>query len=306
MNVLVPITITDSMLVSSTIAEPASGETAWVSGGTYALSDRRIRTTTHRVYECVKAHIGVTTLPENDTVNWLDVGPTLRWAAFDNEVSTPSSAVTPLTYVLQPGFFNAVAFYGMDGADISAIVKDAPGGTVIFSYSGSLQEPPIDWYEWLFSPIRPLSKLVLRDIVPYPEAELTISITATAGTTVSAGMIAIGDMRLLIGDAEWGGTEYGATAEPVDFSYIKTEFDGTTSIKKRRNATDMRVRVVMPRESADYALSTMQEVLSVPAAWIATDAPGFAGLNVFGLGTGSLGYDSNGHAVFSIYVKGLV
>jgi hypothetical protein len=306
MNVLVPLTISDAMLISSTIAEPAADETVWVSGGTYAVGDQRIRTTTHRIYECGKAHSGVSKLPEDDLDNWFDAGPTAKWAAFDTEVSTQSRIATPLTYVLQPGFFNAIAFYGLDGADISVTVKDGPGGATVFSYSGSLQEPPPDWYEWLFSTIRPLSKLVLRDIVPYPDAELTITITAAGGGEVGAGMIAIGDMRPLMGDAPWGGPEYGATAEPVDFSYIKTEFDGTTSIKKRRNATDIRVRVVMPREFADYALSVVQEVLSLPAGWIATDVTGFGGLNTFGLGSGSLSYDSFGRAVFAIYVKGLV
>lgn len=306
MNVLIPLKITDAMLASSTIAEPAAGETAWVSAGTYAVGDVRIRTTTHRKYKALTAHTGKTELPENDATNWLDIGPTTKWAPFDSEVSTQASIVTPMTYVLKPGFFNAIALYGLDGASISVTVKDQTGGNVVYTYTSDLQEPPADWYEWLFSPIKPLTKLVLRDIVPYPDAELTITITAAAGVTVKAGIIAVGDMRPLIGDAEWGGTEAGATAEPVDYSYIKTELDGTTKIVKRRAATDMNVRVVMPRTSADYALATVQEVLSVPAAWIASDAPGFAGLNVFGLGTGSMSYDSFGHAIFSIKVKGLV
>lgn len=305
-NVLVPLTITDDMLVSSTISEPAASETAWVSGGTYAVDDLRIRGTTHRVYRCVTAHTGVTTPPEDDTTNWQDYRPTLKWAAFDSTVSTQSSSTTTMTYVLQPGFFNAIAFYGLDGADIAVTVKDEPGGSTIYSYAGSLQEPPPDWYEWLFSPIRQLRKLVLRDIVPYPDAELTITITAGAGEAVGVGMICVGDMRALISDAPWGGVEQGATAEPVDFSYIKTEFDGTTTIERRRNATDMRIKVVMPRTYADYALSTIQEVLSVPAAWIATDVTGYDGLNVFGLGSGSMSYDSFNHAILNIYVKGLV
>lgn len=308
MNILVPMSLTDAMLSSSTIAEPDTTETAWNAATNYTVGTRVIRTSTHRVYENLIA--GVDATPPEDallgtTPRWLGVGPTNRWAAFDHLVNTQSAAVTPLTYVLRPGFFNAVAFYGLDGADISVSVKDAPGGTVIFTYSGSLQEPPLDWYDWAFGQIRLLTKLVLKDIVPYPDAELTITITAATGVTVKAGFIVIGDFRPLMGDGVFGGTETGAAAEPITYSYISTDAFGTTRIKRRKSATDLRVRVFMSPEDADYALASVQEVLDVPACWIATAEQGFAGLNVFGLGSGSLSYD-DGRSVLNLNVKGFI
>lgn len=306
MQVLVPTPITDSLLASSTIAEPAAGETAWVSGGTYALGDRRIRTQTHSVYEALIAHSGRTATPETDPVYWLDLGPTQRWALFDTTVSTQSAVVTPLTVVLRPGNFNALALYGLDGGTLTVTVKDMPGGAVVHSHTEDLAATPLDWYDWAFGRIRPLSKVVLSGLTPYPEAELTVSVTAGTGVTVKAGMLIVGDCRSLLGEGDWGGTEYGATAELVDFSYIKTDDFGNTAIKKRRNATDMRAKIILPRDQADPALDTLQEVLAVPCAWVATDAAGYTGLNVFGLGSGSMSYDSHAHAVLSIYVKGLV
>ena len=62
----------------------------------------------------------------------------------------------------------------------------------------------------------------------------------------------------------------------------------------------------MPREYADASVRAVQEVLDVPAAWIATEAPGYVALNVFGLGSGSMQYNSFADAVFSIKVKGLI
>lgn len=309
MNILVPITVTDAMLSSSTIAEPAAGETAWNAATSYTVGTRAIRATTHRIYENLIAGVDAT-LPEDattgNTPRWMDVGPTNRWACFDNLVNTQSSIVTPMTYVLRPGFFNALAFYGLDGATVSVSVKDAPGGSVIYTYTGDLQEPPPDWYEWLFSPIKLLSKLVLHGITPYPDAELTLSITAGSGVTVKAGIVVVGDYVPLMGDADWGGTECGATAEPVTYSYINTDIYGTTKIVRRHNATDLKARVVMPRANADAALALLQEVLDVPVCCIATDAAGYEGLNVFGLASGSMSYDSFGHAVLSINVKGFV
>ena len=306
MKVLVPIALTSAMLTSSTIAEPAAGETAWVSAASYTLGDQRIRSTTHRVYEALVTHTGRTDLPEVDDVYWLDVGPTARWAAFDTEISTQSTVATNMTYVLRPGFFNAIAFYGMDGAAISLIVKDAPGGSVIYAYSGDLYNLPLDWYDYAFGLTTKRNKLILKDITPYPDAEVTITVTAGAGITVKAGMIMMGDLRPLLGEAAWGGAEYGVSAEPVNYSRITTDKYGTTSIVKGRSVTDMRGKVLMPKSNADYFLAQVQDVLSTPCAVITTDALGYDGLNVFGLLSGSMTYDSFGTASFNFLVKGLV
>lgn len=303
-----PQTITAAMIAAGTsIAEPAAGETAWVSGGTYALGDLRIRDTTHRVYSCVQAHTGRTALPENDTAYWLDKEPTQRWAPFDIYTSTAAGTTTSITYVLTPGYFSAISLYGLTGASIAVTIKDAPGGATIYSHSQSLLEPPLGWYSYLFSPRRIISKLVLHDLPIRPTAELTITVTAAAGQPVGIGMINVGDMQPLIsGTASWGGIKYGASAEPVTYSYIKTNDDGTMQIVRRHKATNLRVSVMMPREAADAAVAAMQEVLDVPVSWIGTHSSGYDSLNVFGLGSGSLSYDSYGHAIFNITVKGFI
>lgn len=305
MKQLVPITLTDAMVTSSDIAEPSASETAWVSAGSYTVGDRRIRVATHREYECLVTHTGITTNPEDDPTRWLDIGPTDKWAMFDSSCTTQSTATNTLTVVLEPGFFNAVALYNLTGSSITITVKDQTGGTTIASETIALDGPYIDWYEWLFDPYRYRTKVLMQDILPYSTAEITITITTTG--TVGIGMVTVGDLRSLVGD-DWGGTRPGATAEPVDFSYIKTDDFGETVIVRRKNATDMRAQVFMPSADADYALACVQDTLAVPCAWIASDAEGFDGLNVFGLGSGSLSYDGNvaGTATLSLYVKGLI
>lgn len=305
--ILVPLAVDDAMLQSSSVAEPdtTTGEVAWVSGTTYAVGNEVIRTQTHRVYRCEVA--GVSSIaPETATTVWTDIGPTNRWAGFDNEISTQSTDVEDLTLVIRPGFFNAVSLYGLDGLQASLTVTDTPGGSVVFDQTVDLIEPVPDWYEWYFSPIVSATKLLFENIVPYPDAEMTLTISSSPGITVKCGMVAIGDLRPLLGSAEWGGTLGGAKAEPRSFSYIKTELDGTTRIIKRRSATDNTFSVAMPRDVADYALSCVQEVLDVPCAVIATSIPGFQGLNTFGLASGSMSYDSFGAATLTINVKGLV
>lgn len=308
--VLVPITVTDSMISSSTAAEPGPGETLWNAATNYTVGTEAILTSTHSVYENLIAGVNATS-PDmaltGATPRWLYKRPTNKWATFDGQINTQTAVVTPLTYVLRPGLFNALAIYGLDGASLSVSIKDAPGGTVVSTYTLELIEPPIDHYDYYFGRIKLLSKALLRDLTPYADPEVTITVTATTGVTVKAGMIALGDLRSMVADeGAGGGTQYGAQAKPVTYSYISTDAFGVTKIVKRTKSTDMDIRVTLPAGDSDAALATIQDVLDVPAAWIGSDVAGCTGLNVFGLASGSVSYDGPNHSIVTIQVKGLI
>lgn len=310
MNIIIPTPITEAMIGAGTsIAEPSASEVAWSgSAVAYAVGDVRIRATTHRKYKCAVAHTSASTpTPENDPTSWVDVGPTDRWAPFDRYTNTRATATTSMTYVLNPGYVNALALYGLVGAQYSITIKDAPGGATIYSRTGYLTQDPQGWYEYLFVAQPAIYKLVLQNLPIRPEAEITITITAATGQPVGIGMIVVGDFVPLVGDtAEWGGVQYGATAEPVTYSYINTDEYGTTTIVRRHAATNMRCTVMMPRQFADTALQRLQSVLDQPVACIATTSKGYDGLNVFGLiSTSPVSYDSFNIASIDLQVKGL-
>ena len=307
MNYLRPTQITDAMILAGTsVAEPTATETAWVASGTYAVGDLRIRSTTHRVYSCVQAHTGRTQLPESDPAYWLDKSPTQRWAPFDAYTTTAVIATSIITYVLQPGFFNGLTMYGLVGTTITVSVKNAPGGTVIYTYSGVLSEPPLDWYDYLFGVQRALTKLVLTDIPINQTAELTVTIPSVSASTVALGMLNIGDYRSFISSQLWGGVQYGASAEPTSYSYIKTASDGTSTIIQGGKATNLNCTLVLPQADTDYAVACAQDVLDIPVSWIATSAPGYAGLNSFGLGSIVAKYDGVAHSNIDFKIKGFI
>lgn len=286
MYILVPTTITDAVVSSSTAVEPSATETAWNAATNYVAGDKAYLASTHRVYENIIAGVNATSpeLTLQDTApRWIDFSPTNKWAALDTIVNTQTAVVTPLTYVLRPGLFNAINLFGLDGADISISIKTAPAGSVFYTHSGSLTEPPFDYYDYYFGTIRPLTKLFLKDITPYADPELTITVTGGTGVVVKLGMIVIGDLRQLVRQGSFGGIKPGATAEPVTYSYIKTDEWGTTKIIRRGSGTGMTANVIAPIEDADYILEMIQAVLDVPCAVIATKQIGYAGLNVFGL-----------------------
>ena len=303
MNIITPITITDAMVGAGTsLAEDATS--AWTSA-TYAVGDERHVVATHRVYKCAVAGSS-TVSPQLDPTRWVDTRPTNKWAPFDIYTSTAAATVTTMTYVLTPGYFNSIALYGLTGSQYTLTVKDTAGGTTIYTRTGYLLADPLGWYEYLFGTARVTNKLVFTDIPPRPAAEITLTITAAASVAVGLGMIAIGDYVSLAGEGDFGGALYGATAEPVTYSYFKTNADGTTSIVRRHAATNLRVTIAMPRTEADAVLQKVQGVLDVPVAWIASAADGYTGLSTFGIGSGSMRYDSFNIANLEINVKGLI
>lgn len=311
MNILDNITITDAMVgAGTTIAEPAAGETAWSNASvSYAVGDVVIRSTTHRKYRCAVAHTSAASpLPENDATRWVDIGPTSRWAPFDIYTNTAATTTTSLTYVLTPGYFNSVCLYGLTGASYTLTVKDTPGGSTIYSATGFLAEDPLGWYEYLFVTPTIKTKLLFTDIPIRPDAELTLTITAASGQPVGVGMILVGDYVSVFGETNQpAGVVHGATAEPVTYSYIRTDEFGNTTIVRRHSATNLRCRVVFPKDKADAALSRLQSVLDRPLAWIATEATGYTGLNTFGLASSTpVNYDSFNYASVDITVKGMI
>ena len=308
-GIIVPITITDAMIgAGTTIAEPASGETAWSgSSVAYTVGQVVIRTTTHKKYTCAVAHTSAASpLPENDPTRWQEGDPTNRWCPFDvYSTSTKAEATGSITYDLRPGFFTALSLYGLEGSTIEVTVKDEPAGATIYSYEADLYAQANGLWELLFSQLQALDKLVLRDIPIAPDAQLLITVDAGSGTA-RIGTINVGDYQVLIGDdAEWGGTRTGATAEPKTFSFIRTNEDGTVEIVRRGSATDLRAKVIMPAAQASRAVSIVQQVLDVPVSIIATTAEGYDYLNVFGLLSGVATAETNS-VEFDLFAKGFI
>lgn len=288
---------------------PVPVEIEWAAYAVQRIGDQVIRTQTHRRYRSVKALTAAENVvaPELAPDVWQDIGPTNRWAPFDIYANTRATGTGALTYVLKPGFFNSLALYGLVGTQYSVTVKDAPSGSTMYSRTGFLADDPDGWYEYLFITPTPRQQIVLAGIPIRATAEVTITITSGVGQPVGIGMIVVGDMDSLIGaGAEWGGVEHGASAEPTSYSYIHTDEYGQTRIVRRHAATNLRCSIKLPRRYADSALQKIRAVLDQPVAVIASDKPGFAGLNVFGLiSSAPVSYDSFNVASIEFTVKGL-
>jgi hypothetical protein len=109
-KIIRPVTITDALLVSSSVAE--DDYTAYNTGTTYGLGDHAISTSTHRIYESLQASNTNNPLPvspETTTAWWRDIGATNRWKMFDGGVSMQTEDSDEITVVLTPGRVDSIA-----------------------------------------------------------------------------------------------------------------------------------------------------------------------------------------------------
>lgn len=313
-SILVPVDVvnTAGVLQSVTAAGVALAEdtnTAWASGTTYTTGQRVYSASTHRVYESLKdGNLGKDpTLAANRLTAagvgtwWYDVGPTNRTAMFDGLVSSQTSASSPLVITLTPGAFNGFALFGIDADAIAVTVKNAPGGTVVWSLPTTTLEGsmPADYYEWAFDRYKPLTRYTASNLPAYGASEITITLTKATGA-IKLGMLAIGDMRPI------GIPQRDASVEPIDYSYVKTDAYGNTEVKKRAYATGMSITTKMDKEEAAVVLDTVQQVLGTPCVVVGSQSNTYAWMTVFGLVSGRMSPAEYPYVTLSVTVKGLI
>lgn len=303
LSVLAPVPVDDLSLISSTV--PENDYPAWSNTKAYVPGERCISAATHRVYECLTGSTGkdpTSVINQTGaTAYWLDLGPTNRWAMFDGEVSTQTVVPSPMIVVIRPGSFTGLYLAGLDAGTVEVVVRDAPGGNIVFNYSGLLEgSQPSDYDEYFFDRFKPLTDFFIGDIEQYNSAELTLTLSSAAGGTVKCGALAIGDVRSL------GNTQYGAKAKPKTYSYIKTDDFGKTSIKRRKTAMDMTASAVLDVSEANTVTELIRSLLDVPAVWIASDLNEYGFLRVYGLGSGEVTAVSPRRCELSLSVQGLI
>jgi len=297
MKVIRPTEIVEAMLESSTVAEPDAGEVAWSSVTAYTVGQQVVRTTTHRKYERLVA--GTTaTAPESDTTNWLDVGPTNRWAMFDDQTSTVTSDTGPLEVTLAPGTINSVAALDVVGADITVTVTDGASGPTVYEQTITLDDAVItDWYQYVWEPFAQRTEAIFSGIPNYADCRVIVSIT---GSTASCGTLIVG-VPFDLGNVE-GEPKIGI----IDYSRKETDDFGVTTFVQRAYKKTLECRMVMPRAQLAAAYKVISGLRATPCVWVTSEDPALSPLIVYGFFTDfsiTVAYVS--HVLCSLEIEGL-
>jgi hypothetical protein len=273
-KVISPVTLTDAMFVSSTA--PEADYAAWSAVTAYVVGNRVIRTSTHRIYERLVS--GTTAAaPESDTTNWLDIGPTNRWAMFDNVIGTQTSIASPLTIVINPGSISGISLMELVGRTATITLKTATGGATAYSKTISLDGTILDSiYDWFYQPYVQQSAVTLTDLpFHYPAGELTVTITASSGN-VSCGVCKFGEV------IELGAAEYGATSGIIDYSKKEKDTFGRYSVVQRSYSKRMTMKLITEKSDYERISRALANLRALPAVWVATEASGYDPLTVYG------------------------
>lgn len=249
-------------------------EVAYDSGTTYALNAVVADTVNHRLFKSLQA--ANTGHPLTDAAWWIDIGPTNKWAPFDDRVGTVARWIGSMTYQLQPGAIDSLAV--LDTTAESVTVSMISGGVEVYNRTRSLNvggQAISDWATYFFEPVGARTKLVFDDLPVFPTATVTITIKGrNTADYVTAGTIVVGRIKSL------GTTEVGGEIGIVDFSRKERNQFGQWLIVERGFADRMTLRSMIDTNEADSVKAALVPLRAIPVVYIGED--GFDSLTIFG------------------------
>lgn len=269
MRVVKPVAITDAMLTSN-IPEPDAsvGEVLWTAG-TYNTGDRRILTSTHTIYQVV-ADPSTTDAPDvgaaKTVPTWVAVGPTNKWAMFDQVNDTKSAAPSPIEIDIETGkLTNSLAVFNLNGSsDVTVTMTDPVAGVVYTNNIDMIDNSDVvDYYEYFFSPIINKTEFVLLDLPAYKNATISVSIAGDAA--ISLGTLIVGAQITL------GVALYGTSMQLLDFSRKERNEFGNYVIVPRRTSKLVDFDVIIDKAKIGYVFNQLASLTTIPAVWVGTD-----------------------------------
>lgn len=274
MRVLAPLTITEGMLTSSTLAEDEYA--AWNSGTTYAAGNRVIYQ--HRVWESLQAsNLNKTPGTAAAALWWVEVGTTNRWAMFDGSVSTASADSDDIEVVITPAaIVDAAAVVAGVGTSVRVQMHD--GVTSVYDQTQSLDSTPIDdWEDYFFADQVLAGELLFSGLPRYLSGVITVTVVAAASGQAACGALLLGRLHRL------GITLGDASAGITDYSRKETDDFGTVALLQRSYAKRSQQRLLVDTPELRRVQAVLAALRAKPAVWIAADNTAlFAPLVVFG------------------------
>lgn len=263
MKFINPVTITDSNLVSTNVAE--NDYTAWSAVTTYSLAQRVISTATHKIYESAQNGNLNNAPTTDDGTWWIEISATNAWQMFDQGVGTQTANATSIVVTIAPGLATAVALLDIVASEIRVVVTE--GLTTLYDQTTVVGDTTVlaDWYEYFFMSISAAQSFSITGLPIYSGGEITVTLTAPIGVAAKCGTLAVGQL------IEVGDTLAGARIGIVDYSRKETDEWGNTTVTVRNYARRVDAEVLAQNARIDYLTAQLANARATPCVWLVDD-----------------------------------
>jgi hypothetical protein len=277
MQLIKPVTVTDSVLSSSNV--PETDYAAWNSGTAYVVGDKVISTVTHRIYEALINNTNVDpTGTATDPATWLNIGATNRWKAFDQKISDPVTQATSIEYTLTDPTSNvtAVTLFGLKGASANVTVTDATDGEVYNRTISLLDNRNIvDWFTYFFEEQVQREQAQFLDLPPYLGSDIDVTVTANTAEDAELGQLVLGLLSNI------GVTSYGTSISIEDYSRKEADAFGNFVVVERDFAQLADFDVRFETQNARKIQRTLADFRATPIVYIGSDDTSY-GTTIYG------------------------
>lgn len=266
-----PINVTMSMLSSSTVPYPDTGETLWNSGTNYAAGatvSYQINGVYHR-FESKQGsnlnHIPQAYPDDKNNAWWIDLGYVNRISAFQLERSTQTITASPYTVKINPNDRVGVVGIGNVEADSVTIKVYNSSGTLIQTQTKNLLVRSVyDWYSYTFAPFQQLKSTLFTDLPINSTYSIELTFLRATGS-VKVGAIVMG-MPLDIGRALMG----GVGVRLINFSLFERDEFGESKITIRRNIPEANFQLLIDKPRLNAVLRMLNDLNGVVTMWAGT------------------------------------
>ena len=254
MIVVIPKTITDAMVTSTTAPNSSSADYAGLvtwTATSFSANQYVLHAPTQSVWRA-NASVISTDVPGASS-KWSFIAKNNPYRIFDGKINSPTVSDDGFTtqVTISGSIVDSIAGFGIVGVESITITVDDTG------YSRTIQMQDntaiIDWWTYYFSPIVSKDKFVVYDLPATLDAVINIDFVSTSSASV--GEVVIGSRRTL------GTAVHGSGFSNADLSRVEYDDFGNVIGKIiRPNIDTVDYDVKLETSAIGYARNTLKSI----------------------------------------------
>jgi hypothetical protein len=207
--------------------------------------------------------------PSENPELWVAIGPTNRWAMFDNVVGTATRSANYLDFTLElEGVADSLALLEMANAvSVQIIVTVDPEGEVYNETFDLTSTAGIgDWYTYFSEEIERETNLLLTDLPSFSNPTVQVIIIGSGTAELAVGLFAIG-AHFNLGRTLHDGASVGI------FDYSRKEVDdfGNVTIVERAYSKRGSFQTLIDKPRVDAVQAVLASLRATPAVYSASE-----------------------------------